>query len=68
MQNVRAWPVTVSYYPIKEKAAKDTPSQQVSFTMYENGVAGDLVIDYGDWAIKGKLKYLKPLKPSKCEK
>jgi hypothetical protein len=63
-----AWPVTVSYYSIKDTATRDTPAQQVSFMMYENGIAGDLVIDYGEWSMRGKLQYLEKLKQSKCDK
>lgn len=68
LANKRAWPVSVSYFELRGKDQKDTPSQQVSFLMYENGVAGDLVIDYGDFAMKGKLTYLDKLPVSKCTK
>lgn len=68
LANKKAWPISVSYFDIKGKDQQDTPSQQVSFIMYENGVAGDLVIDYGEFAMKGKLTYLEKLPTSKCEK
>ena len=62
------WPVSVSYYLLKEKDQQDTPSQQISFQMYENGVAGDLTIDYGDFAMTGKLTHLDKLPQSSCDK
>ncbi len=62
------WPVTVSYYTLKDKKEQDTPNQQISFLMYDNGVAGDLTIDYGDFAMSGKLVRLDKLPQLKCEK
>jgi len=62
------WPVTVSYYSMKGKKQLDTPSQQIGFSMYDNGVAGDLTIDYGDFSMNGKLIHLDKLKQSKCDK
>ena len=35
-----------------------TPAYQIGFTMYENGVADNLVLDYGDFALGGNLKVL----------
>ena len=63
-----SWPVTVSYYTLKDKDKQDTPSQQISFLMYDNGVAGDLTIDYGDFSMTGKLARLDKLPASKCQK
>jgi len=62
-----SWPVTVSYYSLKDKRQQDTPSQQIDFLMYENGIAGDLTIDYGDFAMSGKLIHLDKLPQSKCQ-
>ena len=62
------WPVTVSYYSLKDKDKQDTPNQQISFAMYENGIAGDLTIDYGDFAMSGKLIRLEKLPLGVCEK
>lgn len=68
LKGVVGWPVTVSYFALRDKKQQDTPSQQISFLMYENGVAGDLTIDYGDFALSGKLTHLDKLPPSDCEK
>ncbi len=67
LNNTISWPVTVSYYSLKDKEHQDTPSQQISFLMYENGIAGDLTIDYGDFAMTGKLTHLDKLPQHKCE-
>lgn len=68
INGVVAWPVTVSYYQLKDQKQEGKPSQQISFLMYENGVAGDLTIDYGDFAMTGKLVHLDKLPKNACEK
>jgi len=68
LDEVIAWPVTVSYYSLKDNNQQDTPSQQIGFLMYDNGIAGDLIIDYGDFAMTGKLSHLDKLPQSKCDK
>ena len=64
VRKVAYWPVSISYYPAGETAGEGPPSHQVSFDMYENGVAGDLVLDYGDFALKGSLKRIDALSGS----
>ena len=38
----------------------------MSFTLYENGVTNDLVMDYGDYALSGSLKTIEPLAEPDC--
>jgi len=59
-----AWPMTVSYYALDGDS--ETPEYQVSFDMYDNGVATGLVLDYGDFALSGKLTDLKLLDKPSC--
>lgn len=59
-----AWPVSVSYFKLEGGA--ETPEYQVSFDMYENGVATGLVLDYGEFALSGTLADLKMLKAPGC--
>jgi hypothetical protein len=61
-----SWPVSISYFET-EKDAKETPVYQLNFRMYDNGVSRDLVIDYGNFAIKGDLSSLEFMPVSKCE-
>ena len=64
---LRRWPVTVSYF---DEAAKDAPPEYIlSFDLYENGVSGSLKLDYGSFALTGKLRKLEmlPMK-SACAK
>ena len=60
----RAWPMTVSYYELEGGA--ETPEYQVSFDLYDNGVATGLVLDYGEFALRGTLTDLKLLDQPKC--
>lgn len=59
-----SWPMTVSYYALD--GSSETPEYQVSFDMYENGVATGLVLDYGDFALSGTLADLKLLDKPAC--
>ena len=43
-----------------------TPAYELSFRYFENGVTGNLKIDYGSFAIMGELKELTFLDPGKC--
>ena len=67
---VRHWPVSVGYFgretDEKEKFGEEVPSYQMRFTLYENGVTNDLVMDYGNYALSGSLEYLEPIKAAEC--
>ena len=56
--------MSVSYYALDGNP--DTPDYQVSFDMYDNGVASSLVLDYGDFALSGTLSDLKLLDKPSC--
>jgi hypothetical protein len=59
------WPVSMSYF--NEKAVGDPkPSYLITFKLYENGVTRDLVMDYGDFVLRGKLAKLEMLKAEPC--
>ena len=44
-----SWPVSIGYF--EAKGGDLTPSYQIDFRLYENGVSRDLLIDYGDFSI-----------------
>jgi hypothetical protein len=63
--NVASWPISIGYY---ELGVGDlTPSYQIDYRLYQNGVGGDLVIDYGEYTVEGKLSSLEYLKETKCK-
>jgi hypothetical protein len=65
-----SWPMTLSYFSnggVPEASQNpDTPAYQVGFDMYANGVADRLVLDYGDFALDGKLSQLEFLDQPAC--
>lgn len=66
LQKLPSWPVSIGYYSTDESSA-ETPLYQINFDMYENGVSTGLVMDYGNFALSGKLAHLEFLKPETCE-
>lgn len=60
------WPVTMSYYAI-DAAGDAQPDYQASFSMFENGVSTDMVLDYGSYALAGKLNKLEVFKTEACK-
>ena len=55
-----SWPVSIGYF--EAKGGDLTPSYQIDFRLYENGVSRELLIDYGDFSIHGTLTSLEYLK------
>jgi hypothetical protein len=66
----RYWPVSIAYFDTSGKAdqGEGMPTYRVSFKLHDNGVTRDLVMDYGDFSMKGKLVDLALFKPAqeKC--
>ena len=56
LDTMSAWPVSISYYEKGTDKQDAAPVYELGFLFYENGVSRKLVIDYGDFAIKGDLK------------
>ena len=68
LKDMQAWPISVSYYDPTEKVeGEQVPSHQMSFLLFDNGVTGDLTIDYGDFKMKGVLTHLEFLDQPDCE-
>ncbi len=67
---VRHWPISVGYFDGEESPTEDfgeeTPSYQMRFTLYENGVTNDLVMDYGEYALSGSLDTIEALEAPDC--
>lgn len=63
---LESWPVTISYFD-GAKPGEETPAYELSFRLYANGVSRKIVINYGDFAIRGSLKSLEFFTPPKCD-
>ncbi len=59
-----SWPVSIGYF--EPKGGDLTPSYQIDFRLYANGVSRELLIDYGDFSIHGTLTSLEYLKAEAC--
>ncbi len=64
-----AWPVSVSYYDqaVDDSGGERTPSYQVSFLLYEDGVSRKLTMRYDDYSMTGSLASLDYLPEEKCD-
>jgi hypothetical protein len=62
-----SWPVSISYFDPGSEKRDALPTYELSFRFYENGVSSRLVIDYGEFAIRGELAELSFLDQAKCE-
>lgn len=62
----RWWPVTVAYFPRTTVNEEGVPEFEMSFRMYENGVTGDIVMNYGEFSLSGSLDRLEGLPDPGC--
>lgn len=62
-----SWPVSISYFEPGKDKQDSIPAYELAVRYYENGITGDLKIDYGEFAIKGDLSELTFLEPGKCK-
>jgi hypothetical protein len=60
-----SWPVSIGYF--ESKGGDLTPSYQIDFRLYANGVSRELLIDYGDFSVHGTLTSLEYLKAEECQ-
>jgi hypothetical protein len=63
LAKTKAWPTVISYYDqTLGENNEGVPSYEVAVEMFENGVSGDMLIDYGDYSLDARLAKLE-LKP-----
>ena len=62
---IPSWPVSIGYFELTDGDL--TPSYQIDFRLYENGVSRELLIDYGEFTIHGTLSSLEYLKAKTCK-
>jgi hypothetical protein len=54
LKTEKTWPVTIAYFD-DAPGTDGTPTYSMSFKLYANGVSRDLLMDYGDFSLKGTL-------------
>jgi len=67
LEGLAAWPVSLSYFEDETSAQDATPVYELAFVMFENGVSRTLYIDYGTFAIRGRLTRFEVLESDPCE-
>jgi hypothetical protein len=71
LKGLSRWPVTIRYFDknFKEASGEQTPAYAISFELYENGISRALVLDYGDFTVKGEMTKLdiKDAKDAACK-
>ncbi len=60
----RSWSFRLAYF--KQAAIQPSPEFELSAILYENGVAGDMIYDYGDFSIDVTLRELEILPVQEC--
>jgi EipB-like len=64
LETLPSWPVSISYYEKGSDKQDAAPAYELAFLFFENGVTRKLVIDYGEFSIKGDLKEITFLDPT----
>ena len=59
-----SWPMTLAFF--KQDQGEDMPDFEVRLRYHLNGVAQDLIQDFGDFTLKGSLKELEALPAPEC--
>lgn len=59
LATLKSWPMLISYFETDSpQEGEMLPAHQISMRLFENGVASDLVMDYGDLQLSGQLSEL----------
>jgi hypothetical protein len=69
LQKDSVWPVDIAYFDESKKGGEELPQYRISFKLHENGVTRDLLMDYGEFSISGRLVSLQlfDTKPEPCK-
>lgn len=60
-----SWPVSIAYFDPADKGA-GLPTFRTTFRLFANGITSNLIMDYGDFSVAGKLVDLELLDAGKC--
>lgn len=66
LDRLASWPVSIGYFEPQSEGKDVVPSYELSFRIFENGVSTKLVIDYGEFSVRGELAELKYYPASEC--
>jgi len=60
-----SWRMRLAFFPA-DATADDKPDYELGMRLLDNGVSRDMVLDYGDFAIKAKLDKIEALPKPSC--
>jgi hypothetical protein len=66
LASVRSWPVAIAYFKPESRHTDQVPLYEMFFRFHDNGITSHLVIDHGDYRLKGELKELTLIEQSPC--
>lgn len=68
LAGIVSWPVHLGYFPIppKPELAAGVPEFETGMRLFENGVTGDIMLDYGGFKLDGALSRYEPLPRPSC--
>jgi hypothetical protein len=69
LSGMTRWTTTISYFEDQRKAddaGEQTPVYSITFEIYENGISRALVLDYGDFVLRGEMTALELLPSKPC--
>jgi len=64
LEGQRSWRVNLAYFGMDESVSE--PEHEQALRLYANGVVDDLILDYGDFALRATLQSLEPLPGAGC--
>lgn len=68
LKDMMSWPVSLSFYDKKKSTKQDLlPDYEISFRLYANGVSRNLIIDYPEFSLDGKLSKIEFLPETSCQ-
>lgn len=59
-----SWPVRLAFFGLDSN--EELPDYEVGYRLYDNGVSGDMVLDYGDFSINAILSDIEALPRPAC--
>lgn len=68
LQGLKAWPVQLAYFrlPPDGQKSEGVPEFETGMRLFENGVTGDIMLNYGGFTLGGVLSRLEPLPRPVC--
>lgn len=66
LDGLESWHVAIAYFENRAGAA-EVPKYEFSYDLYANGVSTGIVLDYGDYVLRGELSSLELAEPSTCD-